>query len=362
MRLFAASRRSSSRRRALLLCPLLLTGLLVLINTCDARNLRSARLSTAAAASLGMPSSPTSPSSAAAGAKGSTNNKPAPTLLFTLQSDSAFLQLGEPGDPDPDLGKLTLEGVAPTAVWFSERPDRRAGALPTATLASEALDIIVDDDDGDDELAAAGDGASSSSSSSPSSSSSSSSPPPRRQATWLGVPNVALTGTSEGGGAVRFFKFFENKRQSQQRRSKKLSPPRPLRKKKTQPNLFAGYRRPHRPWQAQLRRKDSDDDRRRACGPHEVAHERERRGALALGDSDDDGSRPSSAAALAAGLRAEAAALPLSNSRRPPHRPDAHLRRLHRQPVRLRQRLPVDDEPELQSVLRDGLLSPGVRR
>jgi hypothetical protein len=178
MRLSSGSSSSSSRPRALLLlCPLLLTVIFVASKTCDARNLRSARLSTAAAASLGMPLP-------AADAK---STKPAPTLLFTLQSDAAFLQLGEAGDPDPDLGKLTLEGVAPTAVWFSERPDRRAGVLPTATLASAALDIVATDDD-EERIDAH--------------SSDEEEVPPRRAATWLGVPNVALTGTSERGDTV----------------------------------------------------------------------------------------------------------------------------------------------------------------
>lgn len=196
MRLPSAWRRSSPHRRtALLLFPLLLQVLLFLMHTSEARHLRSARLSTAAAASLGMPSS----SAAAKGSSTTTtnSNKPPTTLLFTLQADSAFLQLGDPGDQDPDLGKLTLGGVAPTAVWFSERPDRRAGALPTATLASEALDVAVDDDN--DELSAAGDDASSP-------------PRPRPKPTWLGVPNVALTGTSEGGGTVSFLCFKEEKK------------------------------------------------------------------------------------------------------------------------------------------------------
>ena len=178
---------SSSRPRAplLLLCQLFLTVLFVIFKTCEARNLRSARLSAATAASLGMPLS------AADDAKKSSGSaaKPAPTLLFTLQSDSAFLQLGDAGDPDPDLGTLTLEGVAPTAVWFSERPDRRAGALPTTTLASSALDIVVDDEE-EQQIDAS------------SSSSSSDKEEAPRQATWLGVPNVALTGTAEGGDTV----------------------------------------------------------------------------------------------------------------------------------------------------------------
>ena len=173
---------SSSRPRAplLLLCQLFLTVLFVIFKTCEARNLRSARLSAATAASLGMPLS------AADDAKKSSGSaaKPAPTLLFTLQSDSAFLQLG-----DADLGTLTLEGVAPTAVWFSERPDRRAGALPTTTLASSALDIVVDDEE-EQQIDAS------------SSSSSSDKEEAPRQATWLGVPNVALTGTAEGGDTV----------------------------------------------------------------------------------------------------------------------------------------------------------------
>ena len=174
----------SKRPRALpLLCQLLVTVMLISTKTSDARNLRSARLSPSAAASLGMPSSTSSASSTSA-ADAKTSTKPAPTLLFTLQSDSAFLQLGNAEDADPDLGTLTLEGVAPTAVWFSERPDRRAGTLPTSTLASAALDIEVDDDD---EVAR---------------STSSSDKDAPRQATWLGVPNVALTGTGEGGDTV----------------------------------------------------------------------------------------------------------------------------------------------------------------
>ena len=204
----SSSSSSSSRPRALLLlCPLFLVVLLVVLNACEARNLRSARLSTAAAASLGMPLSADAKSSSSTSSK-SSNTKPAPTLLFTLQSDSAFLQLGDAGDPDPDLGTLTLEGVAPTAVWFAERPDRRAGALPTATLASAALDIVADDDDEDEERQI-----DASSSSSPSSDKEEA---PRR-ATWLGVPNVALTGTAEGGDTVSFFCFEKRTRQREKR-------------------------------------------------------------------------------------------------------------------------------------------------
>ena len=235
MRLSSGSSSSSSRPRALLLlCPLLLTVIFVASKTCDARNLRSARLSTAAAASLGMPLP-------AADAK---STKPAPTLLFTLQSDAAFLQLGEAGDPDPDLGKLTLEGVAPTAVWFSERPDRRAGVLPTATLASAALDIVATDDDEERIRRSLFRRRGS---------------PPSASSNVAGSSQRSSDGNfGERGHGEQFVFLKKRERERSLKEAEKRISPRPPQKK-----LFhlKGDGCPHRPRQTKLRREGPNDDR-----------------------------------------------------------------------------------------------------
>ena len=90
------------------------------------------------------------------------------TILFTLLARNATLAVG--ADPaHPDAGVLDLGGVSPRATWFAERPVRRAGVLTTAALAG-SRSLTSDDEHG--------------------------------APSWLGAPNLALTGTNEAGGEV----------------------------------------------------------------------------------------------------------------------------------------------------------------
>ena len=90
------------------------------------------------------------------------------SVLFTLAAKNATLTVG--ADPaTPNAGHLHLGGVSPRATWFTERPVRRAGTLPTATLVS-APALALPDETG--------------------------------AIVWLGAPNVAVTGTNKYVGEM----------------------------------------------------------------------------------------------------------------------------------------------------------------
>ncbi|MDP2289340.1 MAG: hypothetical protein Q8M73_12340 [Actinomycetota bacterium] len=55
-----------------------------------------------------------------------------PTVLFSLSADTMRLE-----NPSGDDVTLVMEGVDPHAIWFTDRPARKSGAITTGRLAAE---------------------------------------------------------------------------------------------------------------------------------------------------------------------------------------------------------------------------------